>query len=162
MKIENLITNLETSEKLIKSGVNVHAALSHYKNINGDQYVDFTDLSHSEFLFPAYTSEEIMSLLPSDIFLNENHYTLVDEPNSSCKVYKKHEPSNENHGVSAHLDCTKSDDENSFFVTRYWYNGVIATSITKNGEYQNLICFGDNEAESRAKMYLLLKNENII
>lgn len=165
MKIENIVTKIETSEKLLKSGVGIHSALSYFKNENGDYYIDFTDFSINEIMFPAFTSEELIQMLPNDITLNKNHYILENESeNRAYKVYKKFKNSIEEEYPFANLECLKTDNtEDALFVTRYAYkNAVIATSINKKGQHENLIRFGDTEVESRAEMYLLLKSENVL
>lgn len=165
MKIDNLVTKIETSERLIKSGVKIHTALSYYKNKSGNSYIDFTDFSNNEIMFPAFTSEELIQILPNDIKLNEEHYIFDNEKNSKTyKTYKKFKKSIEDEYPFANLECLKTDNtEETLFITRYPYkNVVIATSVNKKGEHETLIRIGDTEAESRAEMYLLLKSENIL
>lgn len=156
MKIENIVTSPETSKILNRAGFNHKSIFSYYKNSSGELFVGETDLkSNSDFESYCYTSSELLSFLPVELEVNENTYI------PSFKSYHKiifEEGQTYNY---AQFELLKSDVYE--FVTRYVYNGkAIAFGQNLDGNYRNLVRFGNNDAEAVANMILALIEEEII
>lgn len=161
MKLERLVTSLEISKKLNKIGFLEKSIFSYYKNQNGDVFVGETDLTNekNEFLNYCYTFSELLNFLPDELEITPDTYV----PND--KTYEK--VTLENYEFDkyhfAQLDFFKSKIGNGIdnFVMRYSYKGkMIAFRQNSEGQYCNILQYGNTEVECCAYMIMLLIQED--
>lgn len=155
MRIDNIVTSLETSKKLKNAGYSEKAIFSYFKDKHGEIYISETDFSEDEHIVFAYTSSELIEILPNSLEISTE--TFVASPIkyiniTEAEIEKYH---------CADLEMLRfSQNGDTEYTTKYAIQGrVIAFNRNLKGEYKNLICFGNNEVESRAKMILVLIEE---
>lgn len=153
MKIDNIVTSIETSNKLKNAGYLKNVIFSYFKDKSGKIYISETDFSKDEHIAFAYTSSELIESLPSSLAINTETFVA----NSTKYTNITEEEIEKYHYANLEMLKFSHDDNNSEYITKYAIGGrIIAFNRNLKGEYKNLIHFGNNEAESRAKMILAL------
>ena len=152
MKIDKILTSIETSNKLKNAGYLKKAIFSYFTDKNNKIYISETDFSNDEHTAFAYTSSELIETLPSELEINTqtfvvNGMTYTNITEDEIEKYN-----------SASLEMLKITSENgNEYITKYSIGGkMIAFNRNLKGQFKNLIRFGSNEAESRGEMILAL------
>lgn len=157
MNINSIVTSIETSNKLKSAGYLKSGIFSYFKDKNENIYISETDFSKDVHIAYAYTSSELIQILPSNLAINTETFVA-----DSTKYTNVTEEEIEKY-LWADLEMMKhtDSDDTAQYITKYSIGGrVIAFNRNLKGEFKNLICFGENEAESRAKMILALIEED--
>lgn len=103
----------------------------------------------------AYTYEEIVVFIPDEIEVDENTYLARFDGYDKVELREDgdHEP--------AHVIFQRTYvAETPFMAICECKRRMVAFSITEDGYYNNLICWGTNQADSAALMILELNKEN--
>lgn len=152
MKIDNIVTSVETSNKLKSAGYLKKAIFSYFKDKNDKIYISETDFSLDKHFAFAYTSSELIESLPSELEISTETFVVngMNYTNITDEEIEKY--------GSASLEMLKiTSDEDNQYMTKYSIGGrMIAFNRNLKGQFKNLIRFGSNEAESRAEMILAL------
>jgi hypothetical protein len=155
MKIENIVTSVETSNKLKNAGYLKKAIFSYFKDKNDKIYISETDFSSDEHITFAYTSSELIENLPSELEITTQTFVV----NGMNYINITEEQISKYDSVASLVLMKISDDidEENKYMIKYSIDGnMIAFSRNLKGQFKNLIRFGSNEAESRAEMILAL------
>ena len=153
MKINDIVTSIEISNQLRIAGYVKSAIFSYFKDKYGEIYVAETDFAKDELIAFAYTSSELIESLPFSLSISTETFVV----NSKTYTNITKEEIEKYHWADLEMMKFTHDDESSDYITKYSIGGrMIAFSRSLKGEYNNLIRFGKNEAESRAKMILAL------
>lgn len=161
MELKNIVISLEISRKLSQIGFNARGVFCYKKNQNNHLYISETDFGKDEFLGYAYTSEELMDYLPAVIRIKEGIYV------ANQKSYDFIGQNNINESFPyAEAFCSKIPEfiENKErYCFKYVYqHRMVAFSQNLEGKYNNLIVFGENEADCRGNMLLTLIEQNLL
>lgn len=106
------------------------------------------------FICSAYIFDEVVEFIPNYIEVDENTYL------AGLRTYEKIDKS-ELESAFAYVSYQKTGVEETPYLSICRYNHkMIAFSITTEGLYNNLICWGKNQAETAALMLIELYNEN--
>lgn len=155
MKLNDIVTTIDTSNLLKAAGYNRKAIFSYYRNNEGHIYIGETEFQKDSFIAYAYTTSELTASLPSMFDIDSNTYVAL------TSGYSKLTESEVEEYEGAELICFKAviGTESQYGVKYVVGKGVIAFGQNTKGEYRNLICFSPSEAESRAAMILALVEE---
>ncbi len=160
MKLESIVTSIEVSEQLKKAGFYKKSIFSYFKNKDGDIYLGNTDFDNNEFLNFAYSFSELMFFIPANLEVDTEVFV------AKQTKYEKITITELEGFLFAQFEFLKIEhDANVFsYLSKYCLGkGVIAFGQNTKGEYRNLMRFGENEAESVAKMIMaLIEEEKII
>tara|TARA_R110002049_G_scaffold104946_2_gene251629 strand:+ start:561 stop:1061 length:501 start_codon:yes stop_codon:yes gene_type:complete len=159
MKLNDIVTTLETSIVLNKAGFSKKSIFSYFRNKEGHIYVAETDFDKDELIVFAYTSAELIDSLPAYLDINTSTYIARS---SKYENITEEEIEKHHHAELLSLKIPYEMDESQYMVKYSVGNRVIAFSQNTKGEYKNLIAFGDTEAECRAKMILTLIEEDLL
>lgn len=127
-----------------------------YYNDNGSIIVKRCD-TLINFDCSAYTYEEIVVFIPDEIEVDENTYLARFDGYDQVELREdgEHQP--------AHVTFQRTFVEETPFMALCVCKGrMVAFSITEDGYYNNLICWGKNQADTAALMILELNKEKKI
>jgi hypothetical protein len=127
------------------------------KNLGVPQKSIFGYFDSENFVCSAYTFEEITDFIPDMIELTEKTYI------ARFDGYDKITPEQLDSGF-AEVSYQRTDQvgETPFMAVCRYKGSMVAFSITNEGRYNNLICWGHNQAEAAALMLIALIEEGKI
>lgn len=153
MDIKDIVTSFQTSLKLSTQGITEDTLFSYYKNAQGVVYAAITGSSMSTFIAPAYTSEELMLLLPIQLELNDKYYWVQE--NGFYDIIPDEYLAEGNNGAELHLQIKNA--AKAHYVLQYRHNGLLlAYKHSFDSKYIELTSEGDNDAEAKANMLIKL------
>ena len=156
MNLASIVTKVETSNLLKLAGFTKKSIFSYFSNKNGHIYISETDFDKDVFLSYAYTSSELIDSLPATLAVDTSTFIVSG---SSFKYLA--EKDIERNGIAYLVSMKISDEDKENFLIKYCIGEkMIAFSQNSKGLYNNLLRFGENECECRAKMILALIEEN--
>lgn len=141
--LNRIVVPIDVAEELKSLGVPQKSIFGYFKNDN--------------FVCSAYTFEEITDFIPDMIELTEETYI------ARFDGYDKLTSEQLESGV-AEVSYQRANDtgETPFMAVCRYKGSMIAFSITSKGSYNNLICWGHNQAEAAALMLIELIKEGKI
>ena len=127
------------------------------KNLGIPQKSIFGYFDNDNFVCSAYTFEEITDFIPGMIELTEETYL------ARFDGYDKITPEQLEAGFAEiSYQRTENVGDTPFMAICRYKDMMVAFSITNEGYYNNLICWGHNQAEAAALMLVALIKENRI
>ncbi|WP_419211349.1 caspase family protein [Maribacter sp. X9] len=151
--LSKIVVPLEASKKIKKLGLSKKSIFGFYKN-NDSIIVKLND-SKNDFICNAYTYEEITEYIPEFIDVDEETY--IANLTNYEKLGKPEEGTFDYATVSFERTFIKDTPYMAICKCR---GQMVAFSKTEDGYYNNLICWGINQAESAALMIIALEKEN--
>lgn len=150
MNVENLVTTLDTSIRLKSLGLTSDTLFSYYKNEDEILTIDFTDLKDLNYLCPAYTSEELIRVLPDILDFENEKFGIIES--------KSHKFITDTEDTSPFITI-QSIKFGELYITRYVYKERCVDYKTSDN---SLLIYDNSESESRAKLIIKLYEYDLI
>ncbi len=150
-----IVITYETALKLKELGFPQSSIFGYYKD-NGSVVVRRSN-SAIDFICSAYTYEEVVVFIPEQIEVDENTYLARFDGYDKVELREdgEHEP--------AQVTFQRTFvEETPFMALCECKRRMVAFSMTEDGYYNNLICWGKSQADSAALMILELIKEKKI
>ncbi|RXQ87393.1 caspase family protein [Ancylomarina salipaludis] len=153
--LSKIVVSYETAIEINKLGFSQESIFGYYKDsdkvklkiCNGD----------SDFICSAYTYEEIVEFIPENIDVDEDTYIARSDG------YDKLGESKEGTVDFASVSFQRTEVLDTPYMSICKCRGrMVAFSKNEEGYYNNLICWGRNQADSAALMIIELFKENKI
>lgn len=150
--LSKIVVSYESAAELKKLGFAQTSIFGYYSE-NKDVIVKRCETLVG-FICSAYTYEEVVEFIPEEIEVDENTYLARSDG------YDKLEKPAEGHFYSASVTFQRTFVPDTPFMSICKCNGrMVAFSINEEGYYNNLICWGKNQADTAALMIFELKKE---
>jgi len=151
--LSKIVVSFESASKL-KTLEYSQTSLFGYFQKDKDVIVKRSD-TLVNFLCSAYTYEEVVEFIPEEIEVDENTYI------ARVDGYDKLGIPEEGKFYSASVTFQRTFVQETPFMSICKCKGrMVAFSINEEGYYNNLICWGRNQADTAALMIFELKKEN--
>lgn len=152
-KFSQLVISIKSAKSIQDLGI-IKQSIFAYYDINGSSTVKIND-TKDNFICNAYTYEELSEYIPEFIEVDENTYV------ANFTNYEKIGKSEEDSYVYATVSFERTFVEDTPYMAICKCRGkMVAFSKTSNGNFNNLICWGKNQAETAALMIIALAEEN--
>lgn len=156
-ELEKVVVSYDIAKKLQEIGLNERSIFGYYRHVDGSIITKKNDGS-KDFVCNAYLFEELSKLIPHDIDVDENTYLARFD---GYDKLTKEEIESEFLGAEVTYQRTFVIDTPYMSICRC-KGRMVAFSITKEGLYHNLICWGVNQADTAGKMFIELYKERKI
>lgn len=155
--LEKMVTTFDVAKNIQEIGLNEPSVFGFYKYKNGSIVTKKLDGAEN-FLCNAYLFEEISQFIPAHIEVDENTY--LARSNGYDKLTKKQAKWKY---YSAEVTYQRTSIINTPYMSICRCQGrMVAFSITEDGKFNNLICWGKNLADTAGQMFIELFNEGKI
>ena len=146
--LSDIVITIDLAHELRAAGVNQPALFGYFLDGQGNHHVYAQDENQSGL--PAYTSNELLDLLPAMLEVNSEAYKANRNGWENIQI--------EDGDYSyAHLHTVKTGGD---YISCYYFESVqIAFSKDDEGKYNNLLISGDTPQESQGKLLLKLVEE---
>jgi hypothetical protein len=156
-ELEKIVVTFDTAQKLQQIGLKEQSIFGFYKHDDGSIITKKID-GAKNFVCNAYSFEELSKFIPEHIEVDENTY--LSRFDGYDKLTKEELE-------SEYLDAEVTYQRTSIRDTPYMSicrckGRMVAFSITDKGKYNNLICWGINQADTAGQMLIELFNEGKI
>lgn len=74
MKLEELFTSIDLSVELLAAGLGEAPLFSYYSDKKEEVTIDRTNEEYSNYIAPAYTTDEVLNALPATLELGDDFY----------------------------------------------------------------------------------------
>ena len=154
-ELSQIVISYESAIEIKRLGFNQKSIFAYYKQ-NGSIILKRYD-KKTNFICSAFTYEEIARFIPEHIEVDEN--TFIARIDGYDKLGKPEQGTYD----FAHVTFQRTDIFDTPYMAICKCRGrMVAFSKTKEGYYNNLICWGKNQAESAAIIIIELVKENKI
>ncbi len=151
--LSQLVISLEVAREIQKIGITKKSIFAYYRK-GKSATVQIYD-TEVDFICYAYTFEEIVQFIPEHIEVDKNTYI------ARFDSYDQLGEPEEGQYDFATVTFQRTEVLKTPYMSICMCRGrMVAFSKTKDGYYNNLICWGKNQAETAALMILELKKEN--
>jgi hypothetical protein len=155
-ELEKLVVSFDVAKKLQEIGLKEKSIFGFYKHSNG--IVTKRNDGSKDFICNAYLFEELSKLIPERIEVDENTY--LARTDGWDKLTKKEI-------VSEYLIAEVTYQRTFVLETPYMSicrckGRMVAFSLKEDEKYDNLICWGDSQADTAGQMFVRLFNEGKI
>lgn len=154
-KLSKIVVSYENAVEIKKLGFSQKSIFGYYKD-SGNVVLKVHE-SMTDFICSAYTYEEIVEFIPDNIDVDENTYV------ARLDGYDKLGKSEEGMYDFANVTFQRTDVLDTPYMSICRCRGrMVAFSMSEDGYYNNLICWGKNQADSAALMIKELVKEKKI
>lgn len=153
-ELQRIVVPFDIAMKLKDFGFAQNSIFGYYKT-NNKIIVQKKTISDN-FICSAYIFDEVASFIPEEIEVNENTYIARFDGFDKIKIKDL-----EFYYAEVTYQKTGVTDKPYMAICRF-KGRMVAFSITNEGLYNNLICWGNNQAEAAGEMLIALFKENKI
>lgn len=155
-EISKLTVSYETAKELYRIGVTHNSAFSYYRR-KGGIVLDVTN-TYEEKLLSAFIAQELHELIPEIIEVDLSTY--LAHLTGYDRLTEKEIKQEYLHAV---VTVQKTEIIDTPYMAICCCKGrMVAFSINEDGRYNNIISWGENQAEALADMVISLKQEGKI
>ncbi len=153
--LSKIVIPIELAMKIRDVGFTQNSIFAYYKN--GDSFLVKQFDTSNNFISSAFTYEEIAKFIPEMIEVDENTFI------AKSKGYEKLGPTEEGYHDYAEVTYQLTEVQDTPYMAICRCRGaMVAFSKNDKGQYNNLISWGKNQAETAALMILDLVEEKKI
>ncbi len=153
-EFEKVVVSFDVAKRLHDIGLRERSIFGFYKHTDGSIITKKIDGS-KDFVCNAYLFEEMSKLIPNNIEVDENTY---------LARFDGYDKLTNEEIESEYLEAEVTYQKTFVIDTPYMSicrckGRMVAFSITKDGKYNNLICWGTNQADTAGQMFIELFDE---
>lgn len=155
-ELEKVVVSFHLAKKLHEIGLKTKSIFGFYKHPDG--VIAKKINGAKDFICNAYLFEELSKVIPDRIEVDEGTY--LARSDGYDKLTKKEI---ESEYLTAEVTYQRTFVLDTPYMSICRCKGrMVAFSITTDGKYNNLICWGENQADTAGEMFLELFNEGKI
>jgi hypothetical protein len=153
--LSKIVISFDSAKKIKELGFSQTSIFGYFQEGNSI-VVDFCS-NKSNFLCSAFTYEEIVEFIPETIDVDENTYIA-----NTYGYEKLGKPKQEDYDLAFVIFRRTEVLDTPYLALCQCRDRMVAFSVDNEGTYNNLICWGINQADSAAQMIIALVADNKI